>query len=509
MIALSVDLAKLHAVTLTHLPCDLFDEFANPVGYRALSVLGHKDDVCVHFIDDVSSTSVIVLAVRHRCYYRPMQKRFSYRAYPTVGQQRSLARAFGCARVVFNDFINERERLYKLDEHKNVKFSETAKKVTTLAKRTPERSWLSEVSSIVLQQAVRDADRAYQNFFDGRTQKRKNSPGLPNLKKRSNRQSVRFRIGGFSVRETTHGVGFVKLAKIGDVRFVLSRTLPPTPTSVTVIGNPDGTYEVSFVVEVESTPLPKAEHVVGIDLGLTHLASIVRTDGTRERIENPRHLRANERKLARAQKSLSRKVKGSANREKARLRAARVSSKVARSRADNLRKIARTLTDENQVLAVETLVVSALAKTKMAKSIYDAGWGMFLRTLAEMSADAGRTLVAVPRGFASSQICSVCGRQDGKKPLHVRVWTCPCGAVLDRDYNAATNIAVKALNMLSADENQAVAGGHSETLNACVGGARHRLGGESRRGADMRLRLAGAVSGEAGTHRSDSLAVSR
>lgn len=478
MVALSVDLSKFDTVSSADFSRCLLDERSHPLAYRATSIPCDEDDVRAYFIDDMPSTPVFVIDVSHVRYYRRMQKRFSYRAYPTVGQRGSLARSFGCARVVYNDFIAERNRLRASGEHKDVSFGDTAKKVTTIAKRTPERAWLSEVSSIVLQQSVRDADRAYQNWFNSLSGKRKKKVGAPGFKKRAARQSIRFRIGGFSVRETTHGVGFVRLAKIGDVRFALSRPLPSEPSSVTVIGNPDGTYEVSFVVDVAAKPLPVTNRTVGIDLGLTDFAAIVSSDGTREKIANPRHFRANERKLARAQKGLSRKKRGSANREKARLRVARIHAKIARSRADHAHKVARRIVDENQVIAVETLGVSALARTRLSKSIHDAGWGQFLRVLREKASDAGRTVVAVPRDFPSSQVCAMCGVRDGKKPLSVREWTCACGAVLDRDYNAAVNIMVEGLRLQ-------VAGGHSETVNACAGGSLHRHDGESRRGADV------------------------
>lgn len=402
-------------------------------------------------------------------------KRYKYRAYPTEGQRASLSRAFGCARVVFNDFIIERKNLRREERHKEVSFGETFRNVTTLAKQTPERTWLAEVSSVVLQQSVRNAERAYKNWFDSLSGKRKGKVGYPNLKKRSSRQSIEFTRRGFSnVRQTTHGVGFVTLAKIGELRFVLSRPLPSDPSSVTVIRGSDGSYEVSFVVEVKDRILPPVSRAVGVDLGLTDFAAIVADDGTREKIANPRHFRANERRLSRAHKAHSRTMKGSKNREKARLRVARVSAQTARARSDFTRKLARRLVDENQVIVVESLSVSGLGRTLLAKSVYDAGWSMFLSSLKHMAQSAGRTVVAMPREFPSSQICSVCGARDGKKELSVREWTCACGAVLDRDYNAAANM---------------LAGGHPESLNAC--------------GANVRLRLAGAVSDEAGTRRTD------
>ena len=245
------------------------------------------------------------------------------------------------------------------------------------------------------------------------------------------------------------------------------------PSGVPMTVTDDGTYEVSFVVETTDRILPVIERSSGIDLGLTDFATIVSSDGSREKVGNPRILRKSERRLARAQKHLSRKVKGSKNREKARKRGARIHSRVSNSRTDFARKLARRLADENQVIVVESLSVSALARTRLAKSVHDAGWGTFLRVLKEMASESGRTVVAMPREFPSSQLCSACGVRDGKKPLSVREWTCAsCGAVLDRDYNAALNL---------------LAGGHPESLNAC--------------GADVRPRPTGAVSDEAGIRR--------
>src|SRR5699024_5279769 len=255
----------------------------------------------------------------HLCYYGEVLKRYRYRAYPTVEQASAAARTFGCVRVVFNDFLARRRDLRQEGRYREVPFSETVKDVTTRAKLTPERAWLSEVSNTPLQQSVRDAERAYRNWFDSLSGKRRGRRvGHPRFKSRRDRsQSARFtRNCGFSVRETTHGVGFVRLPKIGQVRFALSRPLPSEPSSVTLTRSASGRWYVSFVVEVpDPDPLPETSRVAGIDLGLTDLATIVSSDGTREKIAAPRHLRAKERKLARAQRELARRQKGSANRE--------------------------------------------------------------------------------------------------------------------------------------------------------------------------------------------------
>ena len=191
-----------------------------------------------------------------------------------------------------------------------------------------------------------------------------------------------------------------------------------------MIREADGRYYASFVVEVAATPLPAATSDIGLDLGLAALAAT--SDG--ELIANPRHLRARERHLARAQRALCRKQKGSANRQKARVRVAVQHRKVREARADHLHKTALRLVRDNQAVYVEDLAVSGLARTRLAKSVHDAGWATLVRLLEEKAERYGRTVVKVGRWFPSSQICSACGVKDGPKPLDVREWTCAaCG----------------------------------------------------------------------------------
>jgi len=404
-------------------------------------------------------------------------KRYRFRAYPTVGQQRDVARLFGCVRVVFNDVVAARESAFKAGAAFPTT-NELSRRLITDAKHTPERAWLAEVSSVPLQQALADADRAYSNFFKGLSGKHKKKVGYPRFKsRRNNRQTAKFtKNAGFTVAETTHGVGHVRLPKIGNVRFALSRFLPSEPTSVTLIREADGRFYVSFVVDVPSTPLAPINKVAGVDVGLTDFAAIASSDGSREKVANPRWLRSKERQLARAQKSLSRKEKGSHNRDKARLQVAVLHRKVRETRADHHHKLALRLIRENQTVAIEGLSIKGLARTHLGKSVHDAGWGQFFNLLKEKAEQYGREIVRTNQWEPTSQVCSVCGIKDGKKSLSVRVWDCAeCGAVLDRDWNAAVNI------MLAA--------GLAETLNA--------------RGGYIRLALASAIPSEAGTRRTD------
>ena len=296
-------------------------------------------------------------------------KRYRYRAYPDQDQTAALARVFGCVRVVFNDVVAAREEARRNGEPFPTA-GELSKRLLTAAKKTPERAWLAEVSAVPLQQALADADRAYRNYFDALKGRRKGwRVGAPRFKTRRGKQSARFtRNAGFRVTETTHGVGFLTLPKMGRLRFTLSRSLPAEPSSVTVIREADGRYYLSFVVEAPAAEqLPSVDRVAGVDVGLTDLAAITYSDGSREKIFNPKWLAAKERALARAQRALARKQKGSQNKEKARHEVAVLHRKVREARLDHHHKLARRLIDENQVVAVEGLTVAGLARTRMGK----------------------------------------------------------------------------------------------------------------------------------------------
>lgn len=390
-------------------------------------------------------------------------RRHRVRAYPTPKQQAALARLFGCVRVAYNDALRWRETAHA--EGATLTRAEISRRLTA-TKSTPQRAWLAEVSSVPLQQALADADQAYRNFFASLTGRRRGPRmGRPRFKRKSNRQSARFtKNARFTVTETSHGVGHATLPKIGRVRYTASRPLPSDPSSVTVIREPDGRYYLSFVIEVHPIPLPATDRVAGVDVGLTDLAVIAGSDGTREKIGNPRWERTRHVKLARAQRALSRTQKGSQNRDKARTRVASQHRKTRDARLDHHHKLALRLVRENQTVAVEGLSVAGLARTRMARSIHDAGWATLTRLLHEKASRYGRTIVVTDRWAPTTQTCSVCGTPGGKKPLSVREWDClACGTRLDRDFNAAVNIMVAA--------------GLAETLNACGGSIRLRLAG--------------------------------
>jgi putative transposase len=368
-----------------------------------------------------------------------MQLRYSFRLYPDVGQRNALAKAFGCARVVFNDAVRAREDARQAKEA-FPKAGELSKRLITQAKQTAARSWLGEVSAVVLQQSLRDAEAPYRNFFASLKGTRKGPKmGAPRLKSRKDkRQSIRFTA---NARWSVTAAGRLKLPKIGAVKVKWSRTLPTTATSVTVIKDSAGRYFASFVIDTDpradADAMPDTDRQIGIDLGLTHFAIL--SDGTKT--DSPRFLRRAEKKLKKAQRELSRKQKGSKNREKARLKVARVHAKVADARREFHHQLSTKLIRENQAIAVEDLAVKALARTRLAKSVHDAGWSQFVAMLQYKATRYGRTLIKINRWEPTSRTCSACDTIDGPKPLHIREWTCPaCGALHDRDINSAVNV---------------------------------------------------------------------
>lgn len=399
------------------------------------------------------------------------QLRYRFRLYPQPGQRMALAQSFGNARVVYNDAVRARRDAYQAGE----KFPSSTvlqKRLVTDAKRTVEREWLGRAQHSMLQQAIRDCDQAYRNFFDSLCGKRAGRRvGRPRFKsKRDRRQAIRFQPDGFRVL----GNGGLRLSKIGDLKVAWSRDLPSTPSSVTVIATADGRYFASFVVEVgdETQPPVVDEHgdeaECALDLGLSAFA----VDQHGNAITNPKFLRRAERKLIRAQRELSRKQKGSKNRAKARKKVARQHGKVADARADWMQQETTRIARENQAVYLEDLAVSGLARTRLAKSVHDASWGAFRRLLTEKCARYGRELVIIDRWLPTSKTCSGCGAVKEAAPLSMRTFECgACGLVMDRDRNAALNI---------------LAAGRAERLNAC--------------GADVRPATR-AVGVEAGTQR--------
>ena len=357
-----------------------------------------------------------------------MKARYQFRFYPTDQQQKLLAQLFGCVRVVWNDALAICKQAEKLPSNNDLQ-----KLVITQAKKTIERQWLSDVSNIPLQQSVADLGVAYKNFFDSLTGKRKGKKlGRPKFKKKTNQQSARFRIGGFSIKGDE-----VYLAKIGNVSPIWSRDLPSAPSSVTVIKDCANRYFISFVVEVEPVNIDAKNQSIGIDLGIKTFA--VMSNG--EKAQSPDYSKL-DRKIRKLQKKLARQPKDSQRRNKTRIQIAKLHNEIADTRKDFLHKLSSKIVSENEVIVLEDLNVSGMVKNrKLARAISLQGWREF-RTLCEAKSQKfGRTFHVISRWEPTSQICSECGYKWGKLDLKIRSVKClNCGTEHDRDENAAKNI---------------------------------------------------------------------
>ena len=366
------------------------------------------------------------------------KRAYRFRFYPDLQQAKLLAQTFGCVRFVYNSILRYRTDAYAQTQEK-IGYTAANARLTEI-KKLPELSFLNDVSSVPLQQCLRNQQTAFKNFFAGRAK-------YPVFKSKKHRQSAEFTYRAFTFRN-----GELKLAKCDkplDIRW--SRTLPSDPTTVTVFKDQAGRYFVSCLCEFEPTLLPVTDKKIGIDVGIKDL--FVTSDGFKS--GNPRHTAKYAAKLAKYQRRLAKKKLGSKNRLKAKVKVARIHTKIADCRSDSLHKLSRKLINENQVVCAENLAVKNLIKNpKLAKTITDASWGEFTRQLAYKANWAGRTHVEIGRFFPSSKRCSCCGFVKDKLPLNVRSWECPeCGTTHDRDLNAARNVLAAGLAVLAFGEN--------------------------------------------------------
>ncbi|WP_374106233.1 RNA-guided endonuclease InsQ/TnpB family protein [Streptomyces sp. BV286] len=361
------------------------------------------------------------------------KRAFKYRFYPTDAQAAELSHTFGCVRKVYNLALDARTQAWTRQERVN--YNQTSAMLTAW-KKTEELAYLSEVSSVPLQQALRHLQVAFTNFFGKRAK-------YPHFKsKKKSRKSAEYTTSGFRFRE-----GRLTLAKMaGPLDIVWSRPLPEgvTPSTVTVSQDAAGRWFVSLLIEDPAIQaLPATTTAVGIDLGITSLATL----STGEKITNPKHERKDRARLARAQRELSRKARGDgANRARARRTVARVHARIADRRRDFLHKLTTRLVRENQTVVIEDLTVRNMVRNHpLARAISDAAWSDMRMMLEYKTAWYGRELVVVDRFFPSSKLCGACGTLRSKLPLNVRTWMCECGAVHDRDVNAAKNILAAGL----------------------------------------------------------------
>lgn len=365
-----------------------------------------------------------------------LQKAYRYRTLPTAFQEGLFRQYAGARRWTYNWALARRKEHYAATG-KSLSVRELCAELTQL-KRQSETAWLRDVNAQMLQQAIRDLDKAFGAFFARRAR-------FPRFRsKRRDRPSFRFpqalRLEGDTLI----------VPKVGPLRLVLHRPLEGALKSATLKQDATGTWYVTLVVHFElpdtSLPPPEPGRTVGVDLGLHDLA--VLSDG--RRVASPRHYRRAERKLKRFQRRLSRCQQGSKKRLKVRRLVARQHQRVANQRNDHLQKLSAALVREHDAVILEDLNVKGAARSKLAKSVHDAGWATLRFQLTYKARWQRKHLVTIGRFFPSSRLCPSCGCINSDLRLADREWTCSCGVVHDRDLTAARNIRDEGLRRLLA-----------------------------------------------------------
>lgn len=378
------------------------------------------------------------------------RKVYRFRMRPTKAQEPILGRMAGARRWVWNWALGRRKAYYA-EYGKTIPASQLSSELTAL-KQQPDTAWLKEADSQALQQTLKDLDRAFRNFFEGRAR-------FPRFKSKK-RDAARFRIP----QRVKIADGKVCVPKVGQVRIRQSQPVTETTKSATFRRATDGKWYVSLTAEFEMPDVASAEpdpvNVVGIDLGLKDFA--VLSDG--ERVPAPKFFRKGQRKLRKAQRVLSRRKPGSNRRAEAKTRVARIHQRIANQRGDFLHKLTTDLVVNHDGLCIEDLSLKGLARTKLAKSFADASMGEFRRQVEYKSVWNRKYLAVIDRFYPSSRLCRDCGAINETLTLSDRQWVCDCGLAHDRDLSAAINIRDEGLRLLAE--------GHSERQNARGRGVR-------------------------------------
>ena len=385
-----------------------------------------------------------------------MNKGVKFRIYPNKSQQSLINQTLGCCRLIYNKGLAMRKDSF--DNGLKIGYKETSAMLTGL-KKDNEYFFLKDADSIALQQSLRDLDSAFKRFF-------KKLGGYPNFKSKHNHnQSYRTINQGDNIRISGK---YIKLPKLGYVKFKQSMDIGHI-NNVTVERTSTNKYFVVLNVDFEPAALPFTSKVIGIDVGLKEFYKATSGDS----VTNPKYLEKSSKKLAHEQRKLSHMIESHIsgyktignkrfpiydkplseckNIQKQRKKVALIHEKITNQRNDFLQKESTKLIRENQIISIEDLNVSGLLQNhKLAKSISSVSWSKFFTMLEYKAKWYGRIITKAPTFYPSSQMCSCCGyKNTDVKDLKIRKWICPeCGAVHDRDFNAAVNILNKGLALV-------------------------------------------------------------
>jgi len=341
----------------------------------------------------------------------------------------------GAARVAYNWGLGRKNETYKNGEkyHTAIDLHKELNVLKKLPKEEGGFSWMYEVSKCVVQEALRNLDNGFDQYFRRCRDPKCKKKGYPKFKKKKDG------IGSFTLTGQIHVTEKkIKLPRLGWLRLKEHGYFPTDARIISAtVSERAGRWFVSIKTDEPHTR-PLGVETLGVDVGIKSLA--VLSDGTV--FENPKALKRSERRLRLLQKSLSRKKKGSENSKKAKDKLAKQHYKVACQRNDALHKVSDAIAKRSSTVVLETLNVAGMTKNHcLAKALFDASPSSLHRMITYKMWMAGGTVVKANRFFPSSKRCSACGEVKKDQSLKDRTFICEaCGFEADRDHNAAINL---------------------------------------------------------------------